>query len=164
MISHQCTRELSSPRHFVGGSLLFSFDDFALDCEWRLLAIPQILPDCKAKKQERDRSDQIFFETVVEVAVGNYDLRQGTIHVRPTVSRTRRRPMTRLRIDVPDLRTCLRPGGHFLVERNDPGDDHRADDKYVGSSSDLSNHCRAPVFFVRIVHWARPAWPSLIFG
>jgi hypothetical protein len=54
----------------VGGSLLFSFDDFALDCEWRLLAIPQILPDCKAKKQERDRSDQIFFETVVEVAVG----------------------------------------------------------------------------------------------
>lgn len=107
----------------------------------------EILPDCKAKKQERDRSDQIFFETVVEVAVRDYDLRQGTIHVRPTVSRARRRPTTHLRMDVPDLRTGLRPGGRFLVERNDPGDDHRADDEYVGSSSDLSNHCRAPVFF-----------------
>jgi len=37
LISHQCTRELSSPRHFVGGSLLFSFDDFTLDCERREL-------------------------------------------------------------------------------------------------------------------------------
>ena len=35
---------------FVGGSLLFSFDDSTLDCEWRLLAVPEILPDCKAKK------------------------------------------------------------------------------------------------------------------
>jgi len=66
----------------VGGSLLFSFDDFALDCEWRLLAIPQILPDCKAQKQKRNRGDQILFEPIVEVAEGNYDLCQCTIHVR----------------------------------------------------------------------------------
>ena len=79
--------------------------------------------------------------------MGDYDLRQGTVHVRPSVSNARRRPTTRLRMDVPDLRTGLRPGGHFLVERNDPGDDHRADDEYVGSSSDHSNHCRAPLFF-----------------
>jgi hypothetical protein len=124
----------------------------------------EILPGCKAKKQKRDRGDQIFFKTVVEVAVWDYNLRQGTIHVRPTVSRTRRRPMTRLRMDVPDLRPGFRLRRDFLVERDNPRDEHRRDNGYVCSSSDLSDHCRAPVFFVRIVEGARPAWLSLIFG
>jgi len=50
-----------------------------------LFAIPEILPDRKAKKQERDRGDQIFFETVAEITEGNYDLRQRSAHVHPTV-------------------------------------------------------------------------------
>jgi hypothetical protein len=113
-----------------------------------LFAIPEILPDCEAKKHERDRGDQIFFETVAEVTEGNYDLRQRSAHVHPTVSNPVV-PTACLRINVPDLRAGLRLrlNGRFLVERNGPGDDHCADNEHVSSSSDLSNHCRAPVFF-----------------
>lgn len=58
--------DLSLSHHFAGG-----FDHAARMAKSApLAAIPEILPDCKAKKQERDRGDQIFFETVAEVTKG----------------------------------------------------------------------------------------------
>ena len=68
----------------------------------------EILPDCEAKKQERDRGDQIFFETVAEITEGNYDLRQRSAHVHPPVSSPRR-------VRGSPTNECTRPAGRFAA-------------------------------------------------
>jgi hypothetical protein len=65
---------------------------------------------------------------------------------------------------VPNDLTALWLGGGFLVERKDPGDDHRRENEHVRASSYSAKHPAASAFFIRIVQRGRRARASLIFG